>query len=266
MTFWVLPGLMVPTLNLAGSARAASNASLSVCIGESALTSSSRSNSAMVEIEVNAVAGSNGMVLSSGFAQRDPAREHEQCVAVRLRRGHGVGGDDAAGAGTVLDHDLLAGALGELLADQADGDVGEPAGAERHDDADRAAGVGRLRARGADGSACRAAARPACLSSCARHISLKACPLNFPPHSSRMAAGNCSHPTPRRGRCNAKTAPGNTQGDRDDHPALRERPTHVPRGGAQRHGLSGGADRRGDGGPERRRADQGNPRQDRWRC
>src|SRR5437879_5965931 len=34
----------------------------------------------------------------------------------------------------------------------------------------------------------------------------KACPLNFPPHSSRMAAGNCSHPTPRRGRRNAKTA------------------------------------------------------------
>ena len=72
VTFCVLPGLMVPTLNLLGSARAASSASFSVCHGESAFTSSSRSNSASVDTGVNAVTGSNGMVFSSDFDSAMP--------------------------------------------------------------------------------------------------------------------------------------------------------------------------------------------------
>jgi len=72
VTFWVLPGLIVPTLNFCGSARAASSASFSVCMGESALTSSSRSNWAMVEIGANAVTGSNGIDLSSDFDSAMP--------------------------------------------------------------------------------------------------------------------------------------------------------------------------------------------------
>ena len=72
VTFWVLPGLMVPMLNFCGSARAVSSASLSVRIGESAFTSNSRSNSAMVETGVKAVTGSNGMVLSSDFDSAMP--------------------------------------------------------------------------------------------------------------------------------------------------------------------------------------------------
>jgi hypothetical protein len=72
VTFWVLPGLMVATLNFCGSTRAASSASLIVLIGESALTSSSRSNCAMVEIGANAVTGSNGMVFRSDFDSAMP--------------------------------------------------------------------------------------------------------------------------------------------------------------------------------------------------
>ena len=72
VTFWVLPGLMVPTLNLPGSRRAVSSASFKLRIGESSLTSSSRSNSAMVEIGANAVAGSNGMDFSSDFDSAMP--------------------------------------------------------------------------------------------------------------------------------------------------------------------------------------------------
>ena len=72
VTFWVLPGLMVPTLNFCGSPRAASSASFSVWIGESSFTSSSRSNNAIVEIGANAVAGSNGIDLSSDFDSAIP--------------------------------------------------------------------------------------------------------------------------------------------------------------------------------------------------
>ena len=72
VTFWVLPGLMVPTLNFWGSRRAASSASLKLWIGELSLTSSSRSNSAIVEIGANAATGSNGMVFSSDFDSAIP--------------------------------------------------------------------------------------------------------------------------------------------------------------------------------------------------
>ena len=54
------------------------------------------------------------------------------------------------GARPVFDHDLRAGALGQLLADQAHRDVGEASGAERDDDADWLVGVGRLRNRYVD--------------------------------------------------------------------------------------------------------------------
>jgi hypothetical protein len=54
-------------LNFRGSAPTALSASFSVCMGESALTGSSRPNCAMVVIGANAVTGSNGMDLSNDF-------------------------------------------------------------------------------------------------------------------------------------------------------------------------------------------------------
>ncbi len=72
VTFWVLPGLMVPMLNFCGSARAVASASFSVCRAESAFTSRRRSNRANVEIGANAVTGSNGMDFSSDFDSAMP--------------------------------------------------------------------------------------------------------------------------------------------------------------------------------------------------
>ncbi|OMP13304.1 hypothetical protein COLO4_01909, partial [Corchorus olitorius] len=50
--------------------------------------------------------------------------------------GHGVGGDDAARAGLVVDDDGLAQLRGQLLRHHARGDVGHAACAKGHDDAD----------------------------------------------------------------------------------------------------------------------------------
>ena len=72
VTFCVEPGLIVPTVNFCGSARAASSASFNVRSGESAFTSNSRSNWAMIEIGANAVAGSNGIDFSSDFDSAIP--------------------------------------------------------------------------------------------------------------------------------------------------------------------------------------------------
>src|SRR6266481_950816 len=58
-------------------------------------------------------------------------------VAVRWRLGERVRANIAAGAGTVLDHDLLAEFLAELLPYDARNDVGAGAGREGHDQTDR---------------------------------------------------------------------------------------------------------------------------------
>ena len=61
VTFWVLPGLMVPTLNFGESARAASSASFSVRHGESAFTSKilgDDANSVIYRVAYTGVLGS----------------------------------------------------------------------------------------------------------------------------------------------------------------------------------------------------------------
>ena len=72
MTFCVLPGLMVPMLNLAGLARAIVSMSCVVFSGESAFTRIMLSNIATVEIGAKAVTGSNGMVLISALLSAIP--------------------------------------------------------------------------------------------------------------------------------------------------------------------------------------------------
>ena len=71
-------------------------------------------------------------------------------VAVGRRLGDGIGAERAARARAVLDHHRLAERLAELLPDQAGGHIGDAAGRERHDDADRAPGI-CLRLRGQEG-------------------------------------------------------------------------------------------------------------------
>ena len=59
--------------------------------------------------------------------------DDQQRVAVGRCFRHQLGADDAAGAGLVLDHELLAEPLAELRADDARQNVVEPARRERHD-------------------------------------------------------------------------------------------------------------------------------------
>ncbi|MCY1244225.1 hypothetical protein D9M72_572880 [compost metagenome] len=63
-------------------------------------------------------------------------------VAIGRRLGDRVDADVAAGTGAVLHHDGAAEALGPGIRDQARGDVGAAAGGIRHDQADRALGIG----------------------------------------------------------------------------------------------------------------------------
>src|SRR4029079_10482600 len=74
--------------------------------------------------------------------------------------------------------------------------------------------------------------------------------------------GNRSQLTTTRRNENTKGAAQTRETEYGD-PTVRERSTHVARGGTQRHGLSRRADRRRHRGPECRRADQGDIGQDR---
>ena len=68
----------------------------------------------------------------------DETVEHrQQRVAVGRRLGHGVGADDAAGAGAIVDDYRLAEHFRELRRDRARDDVGDAARRRRHDHADR---------------------------------------------------------------------------------------------------------------------------------
>jgi hypothetical protein len=147
VTFWVLPGLMVPTLNLRIGARGVER------LLQRAQRRVSLDQHQQVELRHgrDRREGGGGIErhrLEQRLGQRDATREHEQGVTVRRRRGDGAGGDDAARPGPVLDHHLGVGALGEFVRQQADGDVGKAARSERHDDADRPARVRRLCLRG----------------------------------------------------------------------------------------------------------------------
>ena len=67
-------------------------------------------------------------------------RIEQEGVAVRRGFRRGVAADDAAGAATVLDHDLLPERLAELRREQARDRVGAAARRVGHDDADRLGG------------------------------------------------------------------------------------------------------------------------------
>jgi len=69
-------------------------------------------------------------------------RGEQQGVAVRRRARDRAGSDVAAGAGSVLDHELLAQPLGEPSADEARSDVGYPAGRIADEETNRPRRIG----------------------------------------------------------------------------------------------------------------------------
>ncbi|MCY1228792.1 hypothetical protein D9M72_411260 [compost metagenome] len=100
----------------------------------------------------------------------------QQRVAVRRGAGHGLAGDDAVGAGTVVDDDRLLQRRGQALGDQPCGLVGHGAGARGQHHADGSVRVGGLgvRAGGARQGQCRNQGRagPAGASVVAEHAAV----------------------------------------------------------------------------------------------
>jgi hypothetical protein len=113
----------------------------------------------------------------------------QQRVAVGRGLRHGVGRDDAAGAGLVLDDERPAEIVGHFRRDHAGDNVHRPARRKRQDQADRLFGILGV----AMTMACQHKADRG--NQHAYHPDHGMIPLNFPRHSSRMVPGNCSHPT-----------------------------------------------------------------------
>ena len=80
----------------------------------------------------------------------------QQCVTVTGGIGHQTGTDHGVAAGTVVDHHLLSGRLGQIGRNKPADDVGAAARAERNDQAQRAVRImGGLRNSGGGQSGCR---------------------------------------------------------------------------------------------------------------
>ena len=109
--------------------------------------------------QLGRIVGQLGVLIRMRGERR--GRRVEQRVVV-LGADEGIDGDHGIAARTVLDHDRLLPFRGELVRDQARADVGAAAGAERHDEADRALRPSSAPVWAIDGTARDAAtARPA---------------------------------------------------------------------------------------------------------
>ena len=75
--------------------------------------------------------------------------QQQHRVTIGLGVGHRGRADDRSGAGPVVDHDGLPQRHAHLFGHRARGEICDAAGAERHDQRDRAARVGALRSRAA---------------------------------------------------------------------------------------------------------------------
>ena len=144
---WVLPGAMVPKLSLPGLRLAAATMSSAVLSGPVRLGGDQEIEPGQDRDRPEVFQHVIGHRLEQRLADRGAVAGQRQRVAVRRGGGAGLGGDDAAGAGPVVDHELLAEALLQLLGHQARGDVGDAARPVGHDDADRTVGIPGLRLR-----------------------------------------------------------------------------------------------------------------------
>ena len=117
--------------------RAAVTTSVTVRNGDCAFVTMTKSKKATLETGVKSVSGSNGSFLNKGTLIAVPLVRRAKVYpsASRLENFHGR--DDTAGAGLVLDDDLLAEFARKLLGDDPQAGVGDPPGAERHDNPNR---------------------------------------------------------------------------------------------------------------------------------
>ncbi len=140
--------MLTPTFSLSGFALASSINSFTEFTGTLMLASSTEGTSATWRDRLEVL---EWIVAELGIEERvhhQGAVDGEQKrVAVGLGLGDRLRADDGVGARPVVDDDLLAEVLAHLLADQAAEHVGRTARRERHDQGDRAGGVGLRRAR-----------------------------------------------------------------------------------------------------------------------
>ena len=106
----------------------------SVLYSDLALTANTRSNVPTIDTISKSFTGSNGRLVERRHADRGAVGDQRHGVAVGRRVDHRARGIDAARAGHVLDHDTLAEFVAELVGQDARGDVGDAAGAERQHD------------------------------------------------------------------------------------------------------------------------------------
>ena len=90
---------------------------------------------------------SNGQLLEDRLADRVVRPDEHHGVAVGRRIDHRLGADIAAGAGAVLDHELLAEMVRQPVAQNAGDDVVRAAGREAHDQVHGPFGILGLRRR-----------------------------------------------------------------------------------------------------------------------
>ena len=110
-----------------------------------------------------------GHAWAGGRNDREARGDHQQGVAVRRRLGGGVGADDAARGRPVVDDERLSHRPLEIRRHQPRHHVVEPAGRERHDQADGTIGIGvGARSAVADGDERHACEQPGTERVCAR--------------------------------------------------------------------------------------------------
>jgi hypothetical protein len=81
----------------------------------------------------NSPAICEGELLVERDVDRVRRADDEERVAIGRRPHHELGAEIGAGAGPILDDELLAGTLGQPLADQPSGDVGRASRGKGHD-------------------------------------------------------------------------------------------------------------------------------------
>ena len=82
-----------------------------------------------------------GVLVERGTDCERPGVTQQQRVTVRIALGDRLGAHRAAGAGAIVDHDLLAEQFAHLVGNGAADDRGAAAGREWNDQRDRAGGI-----------------------------------------------------------------------------------------------------------------------------
>ena len=143
--FCVLPAMVVPTLSVPGLARAAARKSPCGLVPGRRVGDEDAVEIADARDRHEILERIERQVLEQRHADRGAVGQQRDGVAVGRRRKRGARCRDATDARHVLDHEALSELGAELFSDQPQRDVGDAAGNEWDDDANRTLGILNLR-------------------------------------------------------------------------------------------------------------------------